>query len=98
MQTKYPLVGKDYPTREEGTKVRVIFFSDISVIIFSDIFKRVRENDMYCYERYNIMRNRREMKVHRIKIVTIKGFNRERWPENGEGGRMSGKRIVGDSG
>ena len=28
MQTKYPLVGKDYPTREEGTKVRVIFFSE----------------------------------------------------------------------
>ena len=56
MQTKYPLVVKDYPTREEGTKVRVIFFSDISVMIFSDIFKRARENDMHCYERYNIMR------------------------------------------
>ena len=35
MQTKYPLVVKDYPTREEGTKVRVIFFSDI----FSDDFQ-----------------------------------------------------------
>ena len=34
------------------------------------------------------------MKVHRNKIVTIKGFNRERWPENGEGGRMSGKRYA----
>ena len=26
MQTKYPLVVKDYPTREEGTKVSDIFF------------------------------------------------------------------------